>query len=279
MLSRKTLRFIHLVGTIWFMLCVGCVLIVALRQVGVRWWVLFSLSGHGVLIAFMLISLYLFAIFRGVSGSQIHPVEHPLTSTDYYTLFYVTTPFLGGLAGCIGMIGVCTLIQRFLLGVSMGTLVATFLVWVIVDPVAGVLEVIVSPPARRHRSERLAEVRAEKEKEQEERERLLADILEKEDLQRAQWAESLKPHAERLAELLSAEPIDFEDAERQATDMGANAWQIGGLACMRLLREMTIELCREQGADTALGDYISVWWDGVGNWRNPSIHKAVNTGA
>ncbi|MHC4742994.1 MAG: hypothetical protein ACYS8Z_13845 [Planctomycetota bacterium] len=279
MLSRKTLRSVHLVGTVWFMLCVSYVLIVALRQVGVRWWVVFSLSGHGVLIVFMLVSLYLFAIFRGVSGSEVQPVEHPLTSTEYYTVFYVTTPFLGGLAGCIGMIGVCTLIQRFLLGVSMGTLVATFLVWVIVDPVAGVLEVLVSPEARKHRSQRLSKIRALKVKEREEREHLLADILEKENLQKAQWAESLKPHAERLAELLSTEPIDFEETERQATDMGANAWQIGGLACMRQLREMTIELCRERGGDIALADYISVWWDGVGNWRNPTIQKAVNTGA
>lgn len=278
MLSRKTLRSIHLAGTVWFILCVGYVLVLALRQAGVRWWVLFSLSGHGVLIAFILVSLYLFAIFRGVSGSQIPPVEHPLTSTDYYTIFYVTTPFLGGLAGCMGMIGVCTLIQRFLLGVSMGTLVATFLVWVIVDPVTVVLEVLVSPSARRHRSERLARAKALKEKQQQERERLLCDILEKEDLRRGQWTDLLQPHAQRLAELLSVEPIDFEDAEREATDMGARAWQIGGLACMRQLREMTIELCRDRGDDIAIDDYISVWWDGVGAWRNPSLHNSVNPG-
>lgn len=275
MLSRKTLRFVHLVGTVWFMLCVGYVLILALRQAGVRWWVLFSLSGHGALIGFILISLYLFAVFRGVSGSQIHHIEHPLTSTDYYTAFYVTTPFLGGLAGCLGMIGVCTLVQRFLLGVAMGTLGVTFLVWVIIDPIAGVLEVLLSPTARRHRSQRYAEVKALREKEQEERERLLADILEKEDLRREQWAKLLQPHAQRLAELLTGDTIDFRDAERQATDIGASAWQIGGLGCMRQLQEMTIELCRQQGRDSALVDYISVWWDGIGNWRNPSIHRQV----
>jgi hypothetical protein len=274
-LSRKTLRSVHLVGTVWFMLCVGYVLILALHQAGVRWWVLFSLSGHGALIGFILISLYLFAIFRGVSGSQIHHIEHPLTSTGYYTVFYVTAPFLGGLAGCLGMIGVCTLVQRFLLGVAMGTLGATFLVWVIVDPVAGVLEVLLSGAARRHRSQRFAEAKAQREKEQEKRERLLADILEKEDLRREQWAELLEPHAERLAELLATDTIDFEDAELQATDIGANAWQIGGLGCMRQLQEMTIELCRQQGGDGGLIDYISVWWDGIGNWRNPPIHKQL----
>jgi hypothetical protein len=157
----------------------------------------------------------------------------------------------------------------------MGTLVATFLVWVIVDPVAGVLEVLLSPAARRHRSQRFVEVKALRKKKQEERERLLADILKKEDLRREQWAVLLKPHAERLGELLAADAIDFEDAERQATDIGANAWQIGGLGCMRQLQEMTIELCREQGRDGAIIDYISVWWDGIGNWRNPSIHQQL----
>ena len=77
-LRRKTLRSVHLAGTVWFMLCVGYILIVALRQAGVRWWVLFSLSGHGVLIAFVLTSLYLFAMFRGISSSQMHQIEHPL---------------------------------------------------------------------------------------------------------------------------------------------------------------------------------------------------------
>ena len=276
MLERKTLRSIHLAGTAWFMLCVGYVLVVALRQAGVRWWVLFSLSGHGALLAFIVISLYLFAIFRGVSGSQMHQIEHPLTSTDYYTVFYVTIPFLGALAGCLGMIGVCTIVQQFLQGAALGTLGATFLVWVIVDPAAGVLEVWLSPAARIHRAQRFAKAKVLREKEQEEREQFLADILEAEDLKKQQWAELLKPQAEELANLLTADGIDFEDVERQAADIGASAWRIGGLGCMRQLREMAIEICEQKERKTTFTDYISVWWDGIGNWRNPSIHKAAN---
>ena len=141
MSSHRTLKSIHLAGTAWFILCVGYILAFALRRAGVNWWVIFSLSGHSVLIVFLLISLYLFAMFRGVTQSQAIEIEHPLTSTDYYTVLYITTPFLGGLAGCLGMIGVSA-IKQFLLGVALGTLGATFLVWVIVDPVAGLLEML-----------------------------------------------------------------------------------------------------------------------------------------
>lgn len=272
-MRRKTLRSIHLAGTVWFILCVVYVLVVALRQAGVGWWVLFSLSGHGALFAFILISLYLFAVFRGISGGQIHQIEHPVTSTGYYTAFYVTIPFLGALAGCLGMIGVCTIVQQFLQGAALGTLAATFLVWVIVDPVTGVLEVWLSPAARSHRIQRVAQTKVLREKEQEERERLLADILEKEESKKQQWAELLKPQAEKLAGLLRADTIDFEAAERQAADIGASAWQIGGLGCMQQLREMAIEICEQKERKTTFADYISVWWDGIGNWRNPSIHN------
>ena len=275
MFRRGTLRSIHLAGTVWFMLCVGYVLVLALHQAGVRWWVVFSLSGHGALIVFILISLYLFAIFRGVSSSQKLQLEHPLTSTGYYTGFYVTTPFLGGLAGCLGMIGVCTGVQQFLLGVALGTLGATFLVWVIVDPTAGVLEVVLSPASRKHRAARLAQAKAARESRQKEQGRLLAEILDKEQLEKERWAELLEPEAERLAELLTADKIDFERAERQAADIGVSAWRTGGVGCMRQLREMAIQICDQKGRGRASVDYISVWWDGIGNWRNPSLHKTA----
>ncbi|MHC4495602.1 MAG: hypothetical protein ACYSYM_07250 [Planctomycetota bacterium] len=152
MRRRDELRITHIASTIWFILCVGYILTLALRQAGVRWWVVFSLSGHGVLIALVLVSLYLFAIVRGISSSQKVHVEHPLTSTIYYAVFYVTTPFLGTLAGCLGMIGVKT-INQFLLGIAVGTLWVTFLVWVMVDPVIGLLEMLL-PASRKHRVQR-----------------------------------------------------------------------------------------------------------------------------
>ncbi len=294
MSERRTLKFVHLASTAWFMLCIGHIFVLALRQAGVRWWVIFSLSGHSALLIFLLVSLYLFAIFRGVGRGQKIEAEHPLTSTNYYLVFYIATPFLGGLAGCLGMIGEHR-IGQFLLGIALGTLGTTFLVWVIVDPVTGLLEMLLPPASRKHRAERLAQAKAEREEKQKARERLLTEVLADEELARRDWQQVLKPQAEKLAGLLirypilliGAEPtaarqndskmgtitnrIDIKQAEREAVDIGVKAWQSGGLSCMRQLRDMAIDLCRQKSQSKAIADYIPVWWDGIGSWRNPSL--------
>jgi len=271
---RRILKLIHLAGTVWFILCIGYILVFALRQAGVNWWVIFSLSGYSALIVFLLISLYLFAIFRGAARSQKIEVEHPLTSTDYYTVFYITTPFLGGLAGCLGMMGV-SIIKQFLLGVALGTLGTTFLVWVVVDPVTALLEMLLPPASRKHRAERLAKIRAEREKRQKDSERLLAEALAKEESDRRRWQEALKPQAEKLAELLTTNRVNFKQAERKAIDIGVNAWQAGGLGCMRQLHDMAMDLCKKKCQDLMIVDYVSSWWDGIGSWRNQPIGENI----
>jgi len=276
MTRHKTLKLIHLAGTAWFVLCVGYILAFALRKAGVHWWIVFSLSGHSALIVSLLISLYLFAMFRGVKGSQAIEIEHQLTSTDYYTVLYITTPFLGGLAGCLGMIGGVSAIKQFLLGVALGTLGATFLAWVIVDPVTGLLEMLLPAASRKHRAERLAQAKAEREKKQKDRERLLAEVLAREKSDRRGWQEALKPQAEKLAELLTTNRANFRQAEREAADIGVKAWQMGGLSCMRHLREMAMDLCKKKYQDSMIVDYVSSWWDGIGSWRNPSLQEMIN---
>jgi len=268
------LKSIHLAGTAWFILCVGYILAFALRRAGVNWWVIFSLSGHSALLVLLLVSLYSFALFKGLGRSQKIEAEHPLTNTNYYTVFYITTPFLGGLAGCLGMIGV-SVIKQFLLGVALGTLGATFLAWVIVDPVTGLLEMLLPAASRKHRAERLAQAKAEREKRQKDRERLLAEVLAKEESERRGWQEALKPHAEKLAELLTTNRIDFKQAEREAADIGVKAWQIGGLSCMRQLRDMAMDLCKKKYQDSMIVDYVSSWWDGIGSWRNQPIGENI----
>lgn len=195
-------------------------------------------------------------------------VEHPLTTSDYYTVFFVAAPLLGGLTGFFGWTGTVT-VTEFLLEVSVASLGTAFLVWVIIDPIAGFVEVL-PPTGRKHRSERLAQARAERERKQKERERLLAEVLEREELNLRNRQELLAPLAERLAELLKANINDFEHAELEAAGMGIKAWQIGGLSCMRQLREMTINIYRKRCADLPINDYLSAWWDGIGSWRNPS---------
>lgn len=269
MRQRDELRIVHIASTVWFILNVGYILVLALRQAGVHWWVVFSISGQGALIILLLVSLYLFAIFRGISSSQKVPIEHPLTSTIYYTVFYVSAPFLGCLAGLLGMIGINTTSQ-FLLGIAMGTLGTTFLVWVIVDPAIGLLEMIL-PASRKNRVQRLAQTKTEREQKQTDKIRLLEEVLAKEESDRENWQEILKPQAEKLAGLLTADITDIKQVEQETVGIGVNAWQTGGLSCMRELRDMTMSICKQKYRDKATVDYINFWWDGIGNWRATPI--------
>jgi hypothetical protein len=259
-----------MVSTIWFMACIGCILVLALHQAGFRWWVIFSLSGHSALVVFLLISLYLFALFRGVGEAQQIEVEHPLTTTGYYMGFYVAAPLLGGLAGTLGMLG-----DRhpasFLLGVAMGTLGTTFVVWVIVDPIAGIVEIFL-PASRKHRVERLAEAEAQRRTRQEKREQLLAEAFAREEQEHQRWQQHLRPSAERLAILLKSGSNEVCSAEREAVSIGADAWRLGGLNCMRQLRDMTITIHKGGADQTAAADRLSNWWDGIGDWRRSVFH-------
>ncbi len=244
-------------------------MIIALLQAGVKWWIVFSLSAHGILFALLFISLYLFAIFRGISNSQKLYAEHPITKTDQYAFFYASTPFFGGFAGFLGTIGADTL-NQFISGIALGTLGMTFIVWVIVDPALGLLEMFF-PESRRNYIQRQAETKIIKEKKQRERERLLTEATVKDNSEYQLWHEKLKPHAEKLALLLSSNTTDFKEAEREAAGIGVHAWQMGGLTCMRELHDMALEIYRLNNNDNDAIDYITFWWDGIGNWRETSL--------
>jgi hypothetical protein len=268
MTQRRALRRIHLLSTVWFIACIGYILVQVLRQVGVRWWLIFSLSGPSALVVFLLVSLYLFALYRGIGEAQKIEVEHPLTTTGYYMALYVAAPLLGGLAGILGMVGVTEPI-RFLLGVALGTLGTTFVVWVGIDPVVGMLEMLL-PASRKHRAERLAQAEAQRRARQEKRDHLLAEAIAREERDRQLWQQKLQLQAQRLAVLLTCNADDFARAEREAVDIGAEAWRLGGLSCMRHLRTMAIQVHKKRGSSGTPADYLSYWWDGIGDWRRPS---------
>jgi hypothetical protein len=278
---NRALRRIHLLSTIWFIASIGYLLVLMLRQVGFQWWLIFSLSGPSALVILLLISVYLFALYRGIGEAQHIEAEHPLTTTSYYMALYVAAPLLGGLAGTLGMIGVTNPV-RFLLGVALGTLGTTSVVWVVIDPAAGVLEMLL-PASRRHRAARLAQAEAQRRARQEKREHLLAEALAREQHERQQWRQKLQPQARRLAALLACEAADFARAEQEAMDLGAQAWRLGGLNCMRQLHDMALQAVREEqrkagnereetisSPASCAGDYLSHWWDGIGDWRSPS---------
>ncbi|NLH41076.1 MAG: hypothetical protein GX448_04480 [Planctomycetes bacterium] len=154
MTARTLLKRIHVAATIWFIVCVGCLVTIALHQAGLKWWLIFPLSGHSILMMTLLVSLYLFAFFRGVDGARYNAIEHPLTSSDCYLGFYVSTPLIGGLLALAAISDDYSL-HRALLVVPMGTLGTTFFVWIVIDPLAGMIETLL-PASRRHRAERLA---------------------------------------------------------------------------------------------------------------------------
>jgi hypothetical protein len=269
MTARRVLRLTHLVSTIWFVVCVSYILVLKLRELRFDWWLIFSLSGTSVVVAFVLVSLYLFALFRGVAGVQQIQMEHPFTGTHYYMGFYVAAPLLGGLAGVFGMLGVGE-IGRFTLGVALATLGTTFCVWVVLDPLAGLVETLL-PASRKHRAERLAQAEAERRARQHKRKMLIDQALTREDRERERWRQILQPQALRLAGLLTDEAPNSSSVEREAVEIGAEAWRLGGLNCMRQLHEMTLAITQDKQGRTQADDYIAYWWDGIGEWRRPSL--------
>jgi hypothetical protein len=259
----------HLASTVWFMLCTGYVFILAMHQAGFNWFVIFSLSGHWALIVILSVSLYLFAIFRGANNGLYLQAEHPLTSTSYYMVFYSLAPFLGTIAGVLGTLGE-TKVGTFSGGIAMGTIGATFLTWVIVDPVTGMFELL-APEPKKHRAERLAQAKIQKQLEQENRKQMLDRLFEQEHENERRWKEAFTPQAERLAMLLAYEKNDFSKAEQEAIDIGVEAWTKGGLICMRYLHNLAADIFRQKYSDRQFVDYISSWWNGIGRWRNPSL--------
>ncbi len=264
----KAIRRFHLASTVWFMLCTGYVFILALRQAGFNWLAIFSLSGYWALMVTLLVSLYLFAIFRGAPKGHGVQTEHPLTSTKYYMAFYVSTPFLGAIGGVLAMTGQMASSMPGV--VALGTIGATFLTWVFIDPIASSVELL-APQPRRHRAQRLARAKERKQRAQADREQLLANILEQECENESRWRSMFAYKASRLADLLAADTSDLAEAESEVINIGVEAWRAGGLACMRQLRAMASEAFRQQYGRRQFVDYISGWWDGIGRWREPSL--------
>jgi len=154
---KVMLRRIHLVATVWFVACVGYLVSVGLRQAGYNGWLVFSLSGYSTSMLLLLVCLYLFAFVHGMRGARRCETEHPLTGAACYMVFYVSTPLLAGLcaaAGAEAPFGTST----HLIHVATATLKATFIAWIVVDPLVGLMEMDL-PASRSHRTERVARMK------------------------------------------------------------------------------------------------------------------------
>ncbi len=265
MTSQKFLKRIHVCGTLWFLLCAATLLAFSLYQAGFEWWLIFSISGYSAVLLFFVFTVYLFAIYQGVVRHQT-AAEHPLSTSVYYIALYDLAPFLGTMAGLCSL-STNALFSSLISTIPEGTLVTTFLVWIVLDPMIGVAEALL-PESAVHRKKRLADIREKKRLQKEENQNLLRKLeLRESELQR-QWNELFEPKAKEAALLLCSSNIPISDIHPQMIELGALAWQTGEIACMRYFHKMILNLLNDSFQKPSI-DYINIWWDGIGTWRRP----------
>lgn len=146
---KTMLKRIHMVATVWFVACVGYLVAVGLRQAGFNWWLVLSLSGYSTSMLLLLICLYLFAFVHGIRGARRSEAEHPLTGTACYMFLYVSIPLLAGLCAAAGIDDARGTSASFIY-IATVTLKATFIAWIVVDPLVGLMEMDL-PTSRSHR--------------------------------------------------------------------------------------------------------------------------------
>jgi len=233
--------------------------------------VVFSFSGYALITFLFLLNVYLFAIFRGVSRTQ-NTLEHPLTTSTYYISFYDLCPFLGSISGiiCYWMPEMNMTLPMAVSMMCEGTLTLTFLVWIVVDPILGVLELMM-PECAHYRKVRLQAVMEEKQRKQIENQQLLEKLekLEAENLRI--WNRELEPLAEKAAALMN-QSSRKENAKQVVLEAGAKAWQLGGIVCMRYFHQLI-----RKKINQPCPDFVSVWWDGIGNWRTPPLQHVLHS--
>ena len=218
--SQRLLKRIHVCGTLWFLLCAATLLVFSLYQAGFHWWLIFSISGYSAILLFFLFTIYLFAIYQGVVRNQT-VIEHPLSTSVYYVAFYDLAPFLGSLAGFLGLSSYSSA-GMVINTVTEGTLATTFLVWTVFDPMIGVVETLL-PASKAHRKQRMEQARHQKLLQKEENDRLLERLERQEQQQQECWNAVFSPIARKVAELQiqqAADPL----AKKQIIERGALAW-------------------------------------------------------
>jgi hypothetical protein len=264
--SRRVHKAIHAAATVWFFVTVAYLVVSALRAAGVGWLVIFSLSGQSAAVLFLFMTVYLFAIFRGASRARSQLSEHPLTGSKQYLEVYSLMPFFGGLVGLVSMLGV-TSASEVVAGCALGTLLSTFVLWIVIDPLLGAAELLV-PSCRAACNSRRAKEDAIRKEGQANHERFLKDLEEEDSLRRRQWQQEFAGEMETLAGLVRQAAEGGRVDLRKAIDVGLHAWQSGGVECMQFLRERANEAVRAGDARGPRYDFLAHWWHGVGGWRH-----------
>ena len=266
MRRKRILKLLHLLSTGLFISGAGYITVLALLQAGRGWWFIVSLSGYSLPLIFFLTSLYLFALYHTFTKSQENSVEHPLTSSYYYLVFYDLVPFLGAIGGLIGALDSGVLSQHLMI-ISMGAFWSTFAVWVIADPVVGCAEMLL-PASRKHREERLAQARQAREARELERQELFEEIQKSQTGNYAVWSGIFKEDIDRLCAIMAGFQGSGDVDDKQTAAIGLKAWRTGGIDCMKWMHDKAIEKYKQKYEGSYCEDYISFWWDGIGGWKS-----------
>ncbi len=270
MTSQRFLKRIHVCGTLWFLLCAATLLVFSLWQADLHWWLIFSISGYSAVLMFFIFTVYLFAIYQGVVRNQT-AAEHPLSTSVYYIALYDLSPFLGTLAGLFCISSHSNFASN-LNTVLQGTLATTFLVWTVFDPFIGTIETFL-PTSAAHRKRRLARVHREKEMQKRKNEQLLCDLEQQERQLQQQWQEQFAPLTKEIVPLL-IQTDTHEDVKERMIELGAMAWETGGITCMRYFHQMIIAQTHSVSPNPVI-DTAAIWWDGIGTWRKPHSLEAL----
>ncbi len=270
MASRRILKFLHFSGTIWFMITAAFLLVVAMRQAGASWWLIFSLSGYSALAILFLISIYLVAIVRSVVHTRTE-IEHPLSTSDYYVVFYDIAPFFGAIAGLAG--GLFAGPVEVATTVASGTLATTFITWILIDPIVSIVEAT-TPPARLASRWRRGRAKVAKKRINIANDKLMVSLFAAHDKKMRQWKEQMHTQIDQLVELVKDHATGKVHAEHQAVEIGANAFRQDGIECMKFVHKSCMKKLNDEKQQPS--DYISIWWDGIGSWQKPSRPDCCN---
>lgn len=232
---------------------------------GFHWWVTFSISSYSAVIVLFLMTVYLFAVYKGVVRNS-NSIEHPLTTSPYYVLLYDLTPFLGSIAGLYAASFSQSVLFIFSTA-AQGTLVMTFVMWILLDSLAGLIESSF-PQSIEHRKNRVAEMHERKRLQALERQKLFEQIDLQEKQSRSGWTLLFQPYAVEVADLLCGRSGNVQSVQKRIIELGALAWRQGGLLAMQFFYTIIREEVKER-INRPPVDFVTLYWDGIGNWRRP----------
>jgi len=263
MTVKRQLRISHIIVTVQYLLSATVVVAWILSYTGLHWPIVFSLLVQGLALMGLGALVYGFLAFRGSVGER-RPAEHPFSSSIYYRFLYLLLPVLGGLVGSIDYsLAVGPLYG--LLGLAFGTVFVASVMWLVIDPVVGLVESSFGE-SRQLRRERLAVEREQREQRRREKQRFIDRLIAEQEARLAKLRPGLERHALRLQELLLASAEDPWRGCEEGAWIGLVTWQLAGPQVMKELYATTARLCGQAGRSDVLA-HLDYWWDGVGGWR------------